>query len=186
LICQITKLIYSWKQKHPEKDTIAIDYGLATVMLPTVLLGSFIGTFVTILVPPIVLQVLLTALLTFLTVQSALKAKQIYEKENLKIKKAKEAAEAKERAEREKNEKPTRNSISVQDTVDGKRLSINRTSLRKTSRMSITDDDDSSRKLLDSQGPTQEEIDKVDAMLEREKTHWQWDKHAICLVVLIS
>lgn len=78
LICQITKLIYSWKQKHPEKDTKAIDYGLATVMLPTVLLGSFIGTFVTILVPPIILQILLTALLTFLTVQSALKAKEIY------------------------------------------------------------------------------------------------------------
>ena len=95
LICQVTKFAYSWKQKHPEKDTMSIDYGLATVMLPTVMLGSFLGTFVTILVPPIVLQILLTCLLTFLTVQSGLKAKEIFLKENAKIKKQKEAEAAK-------------------------------------------------------------------------------------------
>lgn len=102
LICQITKWVYSWKQKHPEKDTTSIDYGLATVMLPTVLLGSFIGTFITILVPPIVLQILLTSLLTFLTVQSGLKAKEIYDKENAKIKKQKEAEAAKAAAQAHK------------------------------------------------------------------------------------
>jgi len=81
LCSQITKWAYSWRQKHPEKDTTAIDYGLAVVMLPTVLGGSFIGTLVTVLVPPLILQILLTCLLIFLTVQSGLKAKEIYMKE---------------------------------------------------------------------------------------------------------
>lgn len=67
-LSQLTKWVYSWRQKHPEKDATAIDYGLATVMLPTVLLGSFLGTLVNILVPPLVLQILLTSLLIFLTV----------------------------------------------------------------------------------------------------------------------
>jgi uncharacterized membrane protein YfcA len=85
LLSQIVKYIYHWRQKHPEKDTTSIDYGLATVMLPTVLLGSFLGALVLILVPPLILQVLLTSLLIFLTTQCALKAREIFKKENLKI-----------------------------------------------------------------------------------------------------
>jgi len=67
LCSQVTKWTYSWKQKHPQKDTTSIDYGLAVVMLPTVLAGSFLGTLVTVLVPPLVLNILLTLLLIFLT-----------------------------------------------------------------------------------------------------------------------
>lgn len=108
---------------------MSIDYGLATVMLPTVMLGSFLGTFVTILVPPIVLQILLTCLLTFLTVQSGLKAKEIFLKENAKIKKQKEA-EAAKLAEGNKP-RSNRGSVAVVDVVEGKRLSINRGSVRE-------------------------------------------------------
>jgi hypothetical protein len=45
--------------------------------------------------------------------------------------------------------------------------------------------DDPSTKLIQT-GPTQEEIDKVEALMQREKTHWQWDKHIICVIVLVS
>ena len=74
LVCSIVKFIMSLKQKHPEKDSVVIDYGLATVMLPTVLMGSMIGVYVNILLPTVYLQAILTLLLLFLAVQSAQKA----------------------------------------------------------------------------------------------------------------
>jgi uncharacterized membrane protein YfcA len=40
LTCSITRFIYNFNAKHPEKDAVVIDYGLASVMLPTVLIGS--------------------------------------------------------------------------------------------------------------------------------------------------
>lgn len=42
-VCSVTRFIVNFKQKHPEKNTVSLDYGLATVMNPTVLMGSFIG-----------------------------------------------------------------------------------------------------------------------------------------------
>ncbi len=61
-------------------------------MLPTVLMGSFLGVFINIAFPALILQVILTLLLLFLTVQSGMKAKQIYDKENQKAKEAKKKA----------------------------------------------------------------------------------------------
>jgi hypothetical protein len=40
--------------RHPEKKTcVALDYGLASVMMPTVLMGSFIGVWFNIMLPDI-------------------------------------------------------------------------------------------------------------------------------------
>ncbi len=33
---------------------------------------------------------------------------------------------------------------------------------------------------------TPEEIERLDALLKKESTHFQWSKHGICLVLLIS
>ena len=33
---------------------------------------------------------------------------------------------------------------------------------------------------------TRHELFLVDEMIEREKTHYQWKKHGICMIVLIS
>jgi uncharacterized membrane protein YfcA len=54
--------------RHPEKKaSVALDYGLACVMMPTVLMGSFIGVWFNILLPDIAIQVILALLLFFLT-----------------------------------------------------------------------------------------------------------------------
>ena len=53
---------------HPQKDAIVIDYGLAIVMLPTVLMGSFFGVLINITFPPIILQIVLTLLLAMIAV----------------------------------------------------------------------------------------------------------------------
>jgi uncharacterized protein YacL len=74
---------------HPEKKAVSIDYGLAIVMLPTVMMGSFIGVIMNAYLPDLILQVLLTLLLAFLTIQSFLKARDIFKKENKKIKEKK-------------------------------------------------------------------------------------------------
>lgn len=60
---------------------MVIDYGLATVMLPTVLMGSMVGVLVNVMLPVLMLQTILTLLLFFLAVQSGMKAYEIYTKE---------------------------------------------------------------------------------------------------------
>lgn len=55
LICSITRYIYNFKQMHPEKKAVSIDYGLAIVMLPTVMMGSFIGVIMNAFLPDLIL-----------------------------------------------------------------------------------------------------------------------------------
>jgi len=78
------------KQKHPEKNAVCIDYGLAIVMLPTVLTGSLLGVLLNVMFPPLILQIVLTLLLTFLSIQSGCKAKQIFNQETKKLRDKKE------------------------------------------------------------------------------------------------
>lgn len=81
-LCAITRYFYTLNDKHPEKDAVIIDYGLATIMLPAVMMGSMLGVLTNQSLPGVILQVSLTALLFFLTINSGLKARQIYLKEN--------------------------------------------------------------------------------------------------------
>ena len=82
-ICSITRFVVNFKQKHPEKkESVSLDYGLATVMNPTVLMGSFIGVIFNTWFPDLLIQIILTLLLFFLTTQAGLKARDILKKEN--------------------------------------------------------------------------------------------------------
>lgn len=55
MLCAITRFIVTFKKKHPEKDTVVIDYSVAITMLPTVLFGSFVGNYVLIMFPSIII-----------------------------------------------------------------------------------------------------------------------------------
>jgi uncharacterized membrane protein YfcA len=55
LICSISRFIYNFGQQHPEKKAVAIDYGLAIIMLPTVMMGSFIGVIMNKAMPDLIL-----------------------------------------------------------------------------------------------------------------------------------
>ena len=79
----LTRFLYSWKQKHPEKDATVIDYGIVIVMLPLVLVGSFVGVLFNIVLPSVVLSVMLTVVLGLLTFQSGMKALQMYRRESV-------------------------------------------------------------------------------------------------------
>ena len=53
-VCSITRYFITLNVKHPEKKKcVALDYGLATVMMPIVLMGSFIGVWFNIMLPDI-------------------------------------------------------------------------------------------------------------------------------------
>lgn len=69
----VARFFYSYHQRHPEKDATMIDYGIVTVMLPLVLVGSFTGVLVNIMLPPIILSAILTVILVLLTAQSMFK-----------------------------------------------------------------------------------------------------------------
>jgi uncharacterized membrane protein YfcA len=68
LVCQTFRYIYTFNQLHPEKNTVAIDYGLACVMLPTVLMGSFVGVTLNVMFPALVIQIIMTLLLIVLSI----------------------------------------------------------------------------------------------------------------------
>lgn len=65
---------------------MALDYGLASVMMPTVLMGSFIGVWFNIMLPEMIIQIILALLLFFLTFQAATKAMEVKRKEDKALK----------------------------------------------------------------------------------------------------
>jgi uncharacterized membrane protein YfcA len=74
-MCSLARYIYTYSDKHPVKDAVIIDYGLASIMLPAVMMGSMIGVLANVMLPSLVLQTSLTVLLVFLTIQAGLKAR---------------------------------------------------------------------------------------------------------------
>ena len=55
LTCSVTRYVFSLHEKHPEKDGVIIDYGLASIMLPVVMMGSMIGVLINIMFPSLLL-----------------------------------------------------------------------------------------------------------------------------------
>ena len=72
LVVAAVRYIYSRNNRHPEKNTTHIDYGLVIVMLPLALTGSFIGVFFNLMLPPVILSIILTFVLVLLTIQSTI------------------------------------------------------------------------------------------------------------------
>lgn len=68
----LVRYFYSFNTKHPEKNSTHIDYGIVIVMLPLVILGSFIGVLINIIFPPLYLSVMLVFLLTLLSLQASI------------------------------------------------------------------------------------------------------------------
>ena len=81
----LARFVQTFNWKHPEKDACIIDYSIATVMMPTVLLGSFIGAFLNVILPPLIIVICLTVLLFGMSIQSAIKSVEMYRKESKQI-----------------------------------------------------------------------------------------------------
>jgi uncharacterized membrane protein YfcA len=74
---------FSIFQKNPDKDATIVDYNLCSMMLPTVLIGSFVGTIISSVLPEAVLTIILVIMLIYLTYDSLEKAVSLWKKETL-------------------------------------------------------------------------------------------------------
>jgi len=77
-VSTVVRYIYNWKQMHPEKDSIVIDYGIATICSPLIMLGSLFGVFLSVIIPAVIITAILTALLIFISVNTYLKFRKTY------------------------------------------------------------------------------------------------------------
>lgn len=75
------RFILNFKQKHPEKKATSVDYDIVTLMLPVVLLGSFLGVQLNIIVPNAVLLLILMLLLIFLSIKTTIKGVRMFREE---------------------------------------------------------------------------------------------------------
>jgi uncharacterized membrane protein YfcA len=76
---------FSIFQKHPEKDATIVNYNLVAIMMPMVLIGSFVGVMISNLLPEAVLTIILVLLLFYLTYDSFSKAFELWGKETIAI-----------------------------------------------------------------------------------------------------
>ena len=88
LVCTTFRFFYNFRARHPDRPNMnVLDYGLASIMMPTTLAGSEIGGYVLLIFPSIYIQGFLTLLLAFLTYQTTKKGLQIHRKEVAEIEK---------------------------------------------------------------------------------------------------
>jgi uncharacterized membrane protein YfcA len=71
-------------EKHPQKEATLIEYNYVIVMLPMVLVGSFIGVLVNITTPKVILSSCLTLILIVLALRSWHNARKMHSKETAK------------------------------------------------------------------------------------------------------
>lgn len=89
----IARYILQIKAKHPEKDATVIDYGVCSIMMPTLLFGSFVGALINVIFPDLLIGIILAVLLFVLGFYSTKKAIDSTTKENIKLKKIKDKEE---------------------------------------------------------------------------------------------
>ena len=100
LVCTTMRFFYNFKTRNPEKPHMnVLDYGLASIMMPTTLAGSQIGGYVLLIFPSLYIQVFLTLLLAFLTWMTTKKGMQLHRKEVAAKKAAQLKAEGGDEAE---------------------------------------------------------------------------------------
>ena len=78
---------FSLFAKHPQKNATIIDYNLCAVMLPLVLVGSFVGVMISNILPEGILTIILVIVLFYLTYDSFEKAIGLWKKETVAMEK---------------------------------------------------------------------------------------------------
>ena len=79
----LARYMMTLNKRHPDKDATLVDYSLANIMLPTVLVGSLFGVFLNLILPSMILQICLSVVLAILAITSGFKAVDIYSKESI-------------------------------------------------------------------------------------------------------
>jgi uncharacterized membrane protein YfcA len=62
-IGSFTRFIFEFNQSHPDKKAKVVDYNISILMLPSVMMGSFIGVQLNMITPQAVIMILLGSVL---------------------------------------------------------------------------------------------------------------------------
>lgn len=81
LIGAVTRYLFEFNVSHPSKKATMIDYSIAILMLPAVMVGSFLGAQLNTVTPEVVLLFLLGSILCYLSYKSTVKAAELYKKD---------------------------------------------------------------------------------------------------------
>jgi uncharacterized membrane protein YfcA len=81
LSSSLVRFILQVEERHPLKEATVVDYNIVIVMLPMVMLGSFMGVIVNIALPNIILSGLLTTIVTVIAYRGFQTAKRVRNKE---------------------------------------------------------------------------------------------------------
>ena len=72
---------FSIHQKHPKRDSTIVDYGLAGIMAPLMMLGSFVSVIFAQIMPDAVLTIIISVLMVYLSVDTSTKAVKMWRQE---------------------------------------------------------------------------------------------------------
>ena len=80
----LTSFFLGFRQKHPTRNSITIEYNIPYLLVPMLLFGTMVGVTLNKVTPPWLILVSLTLVLIINTYKTMKKAKSLYEAENKK------------------------------------------------------------------------------------------------------
>jgi hypothetical protein len=94
--------MYSVYEKHPQnEDKMVIDHSITSIMVPMILVGSYMGVMLNVLLPEVALAIILTLLLAYLTYSTTNKGLNLWNKETIENKRGPSYKESEEDIELE-------------------------------------------------------------------------------------
>jgi hypothetical protein len=80
----LTSFFLGFRQKHPTRNSITIDYNIPLLLVPLLLFGTMVGVTLNKVTPPWIILVSLTAVLIINTLKTFKKGKSLHESETKK------------------------------------------------------------------------------------------------------
>lgn len=81
----LTSFFLGFRQKHPFRNSITIDYNIPLLLVPMLLFGTMVGVTLNKITPPWIILVSLTAVLIINTYKTFKKGRKLYKEENSKL-----------------------------------------------------------------------------------------------------
>jgi hypothetical protein len=86
----LTSFILGFRQKHPVRNSITIDYNIPLLLVPMLLFGTMVGVTLNKVTPPWLILISLTAVLIINTYKTLKKGVQLFKEENNSIRDTRE------------------------------------------------------------------------------------------------
>jgi len=81
----LTSFILGFRQKHPSRKSITIDYNIPLLLVPMLLFGTMVGVTLNKVTPPWLILISLTAVLIINTYKTIKKGIQLFKEEKLRL-----------------------------------------------------------------------------------------------------